>query len=831
MKKIPLLKKSFLSHIKSIAAFTLCLALILPTPVTAAPQVTIVDLQAEGLALIDRGTIFSTIDSRIGSPLNGIKVSNDIRALYKLGFFADIKANVIEKSATEAILIFVLKEKPRINKLTIEGNNFVDNKAWEEELRVFEKNMLNRALVRADLNVIKAKYRKEGYLKADFDYVVTPVRDGWVDLKYVINEAPKVYITEINVTGTKYFDPIDVERIMQSAEIDCFTWVTESGVFQENKVNNDLQIISQTYLQLGFIKVHIDKPKVVLTKSKDLYKLTIDINIEEGEQYFTDSISFSSADGYDLLFDEKEQLEELKLQPTDPYNPFKQNDDRFELQQLYMEQGYAYVNISPQTSINEEEKKVKINFAITRKHKAYIGRVEIKGNYETIDEVVRRELKIHDNELFNGVKLRESQLSVNQLGFFEAGTGVNFQQTKGEHENEVNYDLNLFESQTGTFTASLSYSAFDGIALNFALTKKNFLGTGRTISFSIDRQQSGDSLYDFSFVAPYFFGTQATNDVGVYKRFTQSDQYNTDSNGSRIGFSYPLWKNIYGAARFAYKEETYQDITDIGTEYLNGAESNSYRSLRLSISHSTVNNPMFPSDGGKTSLSTERFGGPYGGTVDYQIFNFSQQNFQSFNDAETIVGMFKFRQGNLAKTSADHDVPMHERFYLGGITTIRGHEWRRIRGPSSYLDGDAFDINETDPYTGDYDDCSETTEGNNCAPDGTATEKSADRLYWEQHPGGNMYRVVNLELLFPLTREGKNIRGVIFYDIGNVWAEDRLYEIRGTQKNYSYLRKSAGFGARFITPMGVVRFEYGIKLDKQPRETPSKFEFNVSGLF
>ncbi|MDX2468973.1 MAG: outer membrane protein assembly factor BamA [SAR324 cluster bacterium] len=809
---------------------SLILSLSLTNSVWAADTATIVDIKVEGLKLIDKGTVFGSIQSHIGGKLSGPQVARDIQALYQLGFFADIQAKIFQKSPTEIILKLVLKEKPRIHKLSVEGNNRIKDKAWEEEMRVFEKNMVNRSRVKSDLEAIKSKYREKGYLKAEFNYEITPIRDGWVNLTYKIEEAPKVYITEITITGTKYYYPLDVERIMQSAEVDCFSWVNDSGIFMENKVNSDLQIITQTYMQNGFIKVKIDKPKVTLVKSKDLYRMKIAINISEGDQYFTNKIEFSSADGYDLLFDPLEQIDELKLITTEPYNPFHQNTDRINLQQIYLEQGYAYVKVQPQTQIDEATKKVNINFAVTRKHKAYIGRVEVKGNYETKDSVVRRELKIHDNELFNGVKLRESQVAINQLGFFEPGGGVQFQQNKGDNDNQVNYDVQLQETQTGTFTASLSYSGLNGLALQFKISKKNLLGTGRTLSLSLDQQQEGNSLYNFSMQNPYFMDTNLTNEFAVYKSYTTADQYDTKSDGFNLGFSYPLWKNLYGTTRYAYKKELYENVTTIGLETLDGDEYNTYRSINMGLVYNTVNNPMFPSDGVKTTFSVEKFGGPLKGTVDYRSQSFMHSYFKSFNQDQTVVGMLKFRQSSLTKTNSEQEIPLHQRYYLGGISSIRGHEWRALKGPSSYYEGDEFNIADEYPYQGDYTSCSTDPVGDAC-PTSLSTTKDADRTYWEQHQGGTLYRLLNLELLFPLTREGKNVRGVIFYDLGNVWAEDRMYEIRGTTKDYNYLRKSAGLGVRFITPMGVVRFEYGTKLDKQPRETPSKFEFNISGLF
>ena len=581
--------------------------------------------------------------------------------------------------------------------------------------------------------------------------------------------------------------------------------------FQEQKINQDLQIITQTYLQEGFIKLKIDKPVVTLFKNKDYSKVIVELNLAEGDQYFSGTIDVVADDGMELLFDKEKLIEELALKKGNIYNPFNQNNDRFKINDIYLEQGYAFANVRAVPNIHEDSKTVDVTYRIRRKEKVYIGRIEIYGNYDTLDSVVRRELEIHDNELYNGVKLRESNQNINRLGFFEPN-GIEFEQSKTDVENSIDYLIRLREAQTGQFNASLSYSGLSGLALQFGVSKKNFFGTGRTLKLSLERNEDGDSLYDFSMVNPYWLDTNITQSFGIFSRLdssTTDNYYDTETNGFYMGASNPIWKYWSSSARYSWQIENYVNIGDLGEEYLEGLERTSLRSLRFGVAYDTVNNPMFPSDGHEVSLSVEQFGSFLGGDSEFRKYNFNTRFFYSLTESSRVVFYARYNQSQLEKTNPDKEIPAHRRYRLGGITTIHGHEWNSIYGPTNPK---FYDIAENNPYQGDDPECGTDPVGSTCNTS-LSTEKSEDRLYLEQHTGGILKRLINLELLFPIAREGQNLRGVVFFDAGNVWAEDKVYELADTQKNEWEFRKSAGFGIRIITPMGVLRFEYGIKLD------------------
>lgn len=497
------------------------------------------------------------------------------------------------------------------------------------------------------------------------------------------------------------------------------------------------------------------------------------------------------------------------MQSGDVFNPFEQNADRFKLNEFYQSRGYAFARIGISNDINEEAKTVDTTYSVARGEKAYFGRIEISGNYETQDDVIRRELTVHDNELFDGVKLRESQQNIYRLGFFEQQEGISITQKAGEEENTLDYNINLKEGQTGSFNGSVTYSGYSGLAFAVSVSKKNLFGTGRSLTLSLEKGTGEESSNSVALTSPYWLDTNFTNSTQIFANVVDEDYYTARRTGFDFGLTYPVWKNWYAFGNLNWTEEAYSDV-DVSNDalvYLDNATSNSSRSIRLGGKYSTVNNTLFPTDGFETSLSAEYFGSILGGTVDYQEYVLSAKYYKTLSEGGRVVFNAGINWSHLFKTDPNIEIPYDRRYRIGGITTVRGFDWYEIEGPSSY------------------------GELNGQTAVNYAATLGADEDYFKRHRGGIDQKILNLNLLFPLTREGQNIRGVVFFDMGNVWSEDTMYDLGLTEKDYLYFRKSWGFGLRLLTPMGVFRFEYGIKLDKKPSESPSKFDFHISGLF
>jgi len=391
---------------------------------------------------------------------------------------------------------------------------------------------------------------------------------------------------------------------------------------------------------------------------------------------------------------------------------------------------------------------------------------------------------------------------------------------RDQEDNMLDILTRLKETQTGTFQAQMGYSDFSGFSGGVTLSKGNLLGTGRTLRLSAQfAEQSVQQKFDTTLIDPRLFDSQVSGSIFASTSKVQ------DSTELERGI---IIENNYG---FSLGMPMYFRDLRFGTQIsaldrifsASGGGDLYKRSVSPSLTYSSVNHPVFPSAGIKTSIRMIQTGTPFGGNIQLREYRFQYQQFWALNTDNTFILMAKGRLGLLQKQGSS-PIPSEDRYRLGGIDSIRGHYYYNISGPygpSEQRNNIAYRVFTDElgyQQTKTYD---SRTEGLN-----------TDELL-ELKSGGISERVFNLELLFPLSQdENSFVRGLLFLDAGNMNAESRQYQLLGeTEPKFFDLRKSAGMGVRVITPMGVLRFEYGSKLDKRPSETPDRFEFTVSGLF
>ena len=520
-----------------------------------------------------------------------------------------------------------------------------------------------------------------------------------------------------------------------------------------------------------------------------------------------------------MLLPKEEILEKIKLKPEDPYNIIQQGSDRSAVNSIYQDLGYAFSVVQVKRNIDRENQLVDLLFEVQKREKIYINRIEFYGNRETRDNILRRELTIYDGELFNGQKIRNSLSKIGGLGYFVPQVGVRYSSQLSAAGNEANYNIQLQEAQTGSISGGLSYSTSAGLGVNFSVSKSNFLGTGRRIALNLDKQENTHSG-SISFTEPYFWGSKWRSTTSLNTSFEDKDannrDYDTNTEGWSQGFSYPIWPRWSFGLTYSFSQTRYSEKDII----INNTESHA---LTNSWSYSTVNHPQFPTDGASSNFSVTEAGGALGGNANYRRATYEFKYFQSLPSFPRIIFYYRFRARKLFQNT-EAVIPTGSRFLLGGTNSIRGFESSEIRGPSSPVEqpvefSERYVCSGVEPTT------------DICNINNTNPLTTEDRDFYNLHIYGNEELLNNFEMLFPLTREGYRIRGVIFYDAGNVFAEDRVYDIVGIEKDYTDLRQSYGAGIRMITPLGILKFEYGTKINPKPSESPGKFEFTIGSLF
>ena len=792
---------------------------------SAGLSASIAEIEIKGTSELESSQIMFLIESQVGDILDRKIIRRDIHAIYKMKLFEDVQAEVEELDEGESgiksyLLRYLVKERPRLAEVKLKGVLLVERTVIEEKMTLLQYDPYDPEKIALNEQIILEHYRSEGYPRVSVNSIIETVEADAENagerfrVIFEMNEAPRVYLTDIYVSGTKYYSELEIKRFIMSSEIDCVSWANQSGLFREEMINQDLSVITQHYLKKGYIKVFVDKPEVTLIHNPDYSRVDVRLDISEGDQYFIGKIEVSG----DVLGDQEILKEDLLLEEGEIYNPFLQNRDRSGISEIYHEQGYAFVRVIPETVINEETKIVDVNFRVVKGEKAYIGRLEIAGNVETRDHVIRREFEVQEEELFNGKKLLRSQQNINRLGFFQSGVVLE-RSPRDQENNMLDILARLKETQTGTFQAQMGYSDFSGFSGGVTISKGNLLGTGRTLRFSAQfAEQSVQQKFDATLIDPRLFDSQVSGSI-----FSSRSKLE-DSTEFERGI---ITENNYG---FSLGMPLYFRDLRFGTQIsaldrlFSASDTDLFkRSVSPSLTYNTVNHPVFPSAGIKTSIRMIQTGTPFGGNIRLREYQLQYQQFWALNTDNTFILMAKGRLG-LLQEQGSSPIPSEDRYRLGGIDSVRGHYYYNISGPYGSSEQrnniayrvitDELGYQQTKTY------------------DSRTVGLNSSELQ-ELKSGGISERLFNLELLFPLSQdENSFVRGVLFMDAGNVNAESRQYQLLDeTEPEFFDLRKSAGFGVRVITPMGVLRFEYGSKLDKRPSETPDRFEFTVSGLF
>ena len=783
------------------------------------------EIEIKGTSDLESSQILFLIESQVGEPLSRKAVRRDIHSIYQMKLFEDVQAEVKlqdfeESDAKGYLLRFVVKERPRLAEVKLVGVMLVERTEIEEKMTLVQYDPFDQEKIAVNEQIILEHYRSEGYsgvrVKSRVEAVESSLESEGKKFRVVfeMEEKPRVYLSDIYISGTKFYSELDIKRFILSSEIDCVAWANQSGLFREEMINQDLSLITQHYLKNGFIKVFIEKPDVTLIHNPDYSRVDVRLNITEGDQYYSGKISVSG----DILGEKEKLMEGLLLEEGEIYNPFLQNRDRSSISEIYHERGYAFVRVVPETKIHKETKTVDVTYRILKGEKAYIGRLEIAGNIETRDHVIRREFELQEEELFNGKKLRLSQENLNRLGFFQSGVILE-RSPRDQEDNLLDIMARLKEAQTGTFQAQVGYSDFSGFSGGVTLSKGNLLGSGRTLRLSAQfAEQSVQQKFDITLIDPRLFDSQVSSSIFASRSkvqdSTEFERGIITENNYGFSLAMPLYfRNLRFGTQISSLDRIFSDSGDDIYKH----------SVSPSLTYNTVNHPVFPSGGLKTSFRVIQTGTPFGGNIQLREYRLQYQQFWAMNQDNTLILMAKGRFG-LLQEQGGSPIPSEDRYRIGGIDSVRGHYYYRIAGPygpSEQLRNreyrvitDELGYQQTKTY------------------DSRAVGLSTSELQ-ELKSGGISERVFNLELLFPLSQdENSFVRGLVFMDAGNVNAESRQYQLLGEKEpGFIDLRKSTGFGVRVITPMGVLRFEYGSKLDKRPDETPDRFEFTVSGLF
>ncbi len=751
--------------------------------VIAAPR-EIAKVQISGNRRIEAAAIQAMIRTKPGSILEPAKLRDDIRRIFGMGYFKDVRSYYDDKTST---LTYWVAEKTIIREIKFEGNKEIDTEDLQKEVQTKTFSYYDDNRIREDIERLNKLYDGKGYYLADISTETEKMGEGEIRLKYKIREDRRVRLRRLTFIGNKVFSDKELKAIIQTKEKGFLSFLTDSGSYREEMFAQDRQILRDWYGHHGYIKAKIGNPRVQL--SPDKRSLSLTVTIEEGDPY---TVSEVGLDG-EFIKARSELMKEVSLKEGKTADTFLIQQDISKLTTIYADEGYAYVNVIPRDSYDEEKKTVSIVYFLQPGQKVYIEKIRMTGNSHTRDKVLRREIPLREGDLFNATKIREARQNLERLSIFEK---INISTPRSSADDRVDLLVDVTEKSTGTFSIGAGFNTLESFQIIGQVDKRNLFGYGVDISLQA-RVGTKTQAYNLRYRDEYFLDSKfglTINAFNVNRRYPDFDQ---KSLGGTLGFDYPFYRKglerIRGGITYGLINENLSNLRPtVEHLFTDGLTS----SITLNFSRDTRNRVFEPSAGSYLSVTEQIAGGPIGGDNDFSKSDFDASWFYPVADeshAPVIGGSvfaLHFTTGFVAPIKNDERVPLFERYFPGGITSIRGFELRSL-GPKIQVASD----NDPSSFT--------TTDFN---------------------VGGNKQVIMNAEYIFPIIRPA-NIKGVFFFDMGNAFNNgESMLTLTGQ-------RQSTGFGIRWFSPIGPLRFEWGFPLDKKEDESTVVFDFTIGSLF
>lgn len=731
------------------------------------------------------------IKQQRGKALDLAIISADVKRLYKMKLYDDIQVD-LDTEGGRNILTYYFQEKPAISKITMEGNSEIKKDDLLELLDIRAASPLDVEAINRNVEKLRAHYAKEGYFLAEIKSRIEPVEGNNVDLIFEIKEYDKVKVKRITINGNKALSDDSIKEHIFTREQSLMGMLTGAGEYSEDEYKKDLQRVAAWYAENGYPQAKVTDSHVEL--SPDRRFIYVSLSVEEGEFATIDEVDVSG----DFIGDKEELMSLISVKPGQDYKLSQLFEDVRMLQDYYGDQGYAYANIEPLRAEGKVPNSMSINYSISKGERVKIGKIIITGNVKTADKVIRREILVTEGEYYRGSYVRESEGSIQRTGYFDKVTVTT---QAAEDPRYINVLVEVTERSTGSFQIGAGFSSSEKFIGTLQVSYDNFLGRGQFLTAQATIS-SLRQLFNVQFFDPYFFDSLWRFRVSVFNYAYEYTDFTRSSYGGNLGFGYPFTRDLtldltYTIENVEVKTNQFESQQrKIGDLMRGGLTS----SVNATLTWDKRNNRLLPTDGFMLQGSIDVADEYIGSQTEY--IRLIGRGRAYFNVFWRVVLKFNLELGLIANWNGPgKEVPVFERFFVGGPNSVRGFE-RGGLGP-------------TRSYTSNLSD-----------PASTLTKLSI---------GGDKQLVFNAELEVPILAS-MGISAVAFFDMGNAFNEDQDLSLKidwfSDEKNRSStLRSAMGFGLRWMSPMGLLRFEWGFPLKPMKNEEKYVFEFSIGNAF
>lgn len=744
-----------------------------------ADSFTLSDVQVSGLERITAGTVLSNVPVGVGEKFDDSMTANLVRSLYKTGFFEDVKV-----SRRGNVLLVKVKERAAIGDLTVSGNKAIKTPDLMEALKragIAKGRPLDKSALNKIEQEIKQQYLANGNYSVDVSTKTEKLERNRVALKINVNEGAVAKVKRVNISGNKAYPEATLKKLLESGPKSKLAFFSKKDKYAKEKLVGDVDKLTSFYRDRGYLNFEVVSTQVSL--SKDKRSVVVNININEGDQYRIGKVNMAGNSG----LSQKEFAKLVTLKEGQIFSQTQLSKTRNNLKSRLGKDGFAFSRIGISPQIDNVNKRVNLLFKAEKGQRTYVRRINIRGNFRTKDEVFRREMRQLESSFLSKEKVDLSKKRIQRLPFV-SNVKINTSPVAGRSD-QVDLDVIVSEQSSNQFNAGLGYSQSNGLLFNVGVSQNNFLGTGKSLSVSGERSDS-TNRFRLSYNNPYHTVDGIGRGFNVFYEDNDADEdnisdYESSAYGGDINYTIPLTED--NSLRFSLGAEhreittsdnTPDDIRNFVTQ--NGDEYNNILG-KLSYIHDTRDRFLFPTDGVRHSISLEV--GLPGSDLEYYKLDYKGASY--FPVSEKVTFALKGRIATGDGYGDTENLPFFERFYSGGISSVRGFESNSL--------GDKGKIN------------------------GVETDDAA---------GGDFVVNARAELLFPVpfAQGVKGLRMSAFVDAGNVYQDYDAFDADD-------IRYSAGLSATWMSPLGPFSLSYAKPLNAEEGDDEQKIQFTIGTSF
>ena len=747
-------------------------------PAVAVEQagVKVTAIEIRGNKRIELPAIAGRLTLKPGDPYTPENVRGQIKILYETGFFEDVQMET-ESGKDGVALAFLVREKPFITEIVFDGNQELSDDKLKEKITIKSQAFLDQLQAKESAEKIRLAYQEDGYFNARVTPIVQTLDEDRKRLTFFVKEGDKARIKTVVFDGLHAATKDEMFKVMATREwipwygpfsqLKLPSFLSDAGVLKREEMNNDVERIKEVLLNKGYLNAQAGLPTVELSDDKKWFVVTY--AVMEGEPFTIGEIGFRG----NTVFEDPELRQGLKMKEGEIFQRQKIRDEVTRLNDLYGSKGYAFADVSPSVTPNLEGRTASIILTIKEGEMMRIRQINIYGNDKTKDNVIRREIRVDEQDVIDTPSLKRSFQRLNNLNFFETVEILPAQVAA----DKVDLNVRVKEKPTGQFSIGGGFSTLDKLVAIADITEGNLGGNGwmGRIRGQLGQQRS---LGLITFRNPYLEDSLTSMQLDVYRSMTNYITYFEKKSGASVTFGRWLSEYASGSVSLFAEELNFSDpqagiCPDLFPLICRQLGQQTTTGFRTSLSRDTRDYYLDPRNGWRASVGFD-LGTPYlGGSNNFYKYNLDVVKYTPlpFDTRVAIRARYGAAVGMEGKA-----IPLTERYFVGGINTMRG-----------------FVFGRAGPVT------------------------TSNTLL-----GAEKQLIFNNDFIFTISSEAK-LNGVIFFDYGKGFADNEPLSTK--------LRKTAGIEGRWISPFGPLRAAYGLNLDAREGERKGVFEFTIGSLF